>query len=622
MKMYFRSLGCGFSTLILSVFYSSVLSAQSSDQGAALYQQRCATCHDQAEDYTPPKSTFSFRSPGFVIETLSNGAMQAQAQGLSEQQIQSIAMYITGKPLNAESHEGDDWDINYCSFKPKPITENDFHWNGWAGDVLGSRFQENTKIKAEDVSKLKVKWAFAYPSGRVNSQPTIVGDRVFVASRPGLLFSLDANTGCTHWAVEVDSGARASVVVGKIPNTNPPQYTAYVGTRARNVYSLDIDTGKTLWVKNIETHSRSGITGAPIIAGEKLIVPLSSLEEAAARDEKYECCTFRGSVVALDRSDGKMLWKSYTLDEEAKPFRKSRTGTQMYGPAGAAIWSAPSYDEKRQLIYAATGDSYTDVVESGSDAVVAFDVNTGKMMWRNQVTEEDNYVIGCAGEGHSNCPENLGPDFDFGSTPIIHNYKNADGEQKTLVLTGQKSGIIYAMDPDKEGEIVWQQRPGVGSVRGGIQWGSASDGEQIYTAISDSIAPPENRRPGVSAFDIVTGELRWHTPALAGECSIRGDRMTCTNGHSSAISVIPGAVFSGTLNGIFHAYSTVDGKELLRVNMNELRVDTVNGISASGGSMDATGPTFANGKLFVNSGYGGIQGQPGNVLLVYSVDGK
>jgi len=629
MKKYF----CVFplKTLMLATVYfgfcgivfSSAIRAQSPEQGEVIYQQRCGICHDRAEDFTPPKSTFSFRSANFVIAALTTGAMQAQAEGLSVEQRQSVAMYVTGKSLTSTvENDKDNWEINYCAAPAKKITGNDFHWNGWGGNVKGSRFQENTSIVVEDIAKLKVKWAFAYPSGRVNSQPIVIGDRVLVASRPGLIYSLDAKSGCTHWAVEVDGGARASMSVAVIPNSNPPEYAVYLGSNARNVVALNLDTGKTIWQTNIDQHSRSGITGSPIVAGDKLIVPLSSLEEVAARDENYECCTFIGALVALDRFSGEILWKTHTIDEASKPFKKNSAGVQMYGPAGAAVWSAPSFDRQRQLIYAATGDSYTDVVENGSDAVVAFDVNTGKIVWRNQVTEKDSYVLGCIGASHANCPENLGPDFDFGSTPIIHNYVDQQGNHKTLLLAGQKSGIMYAMDPDNKGEIVWQQRPGVGSVRGGIQWGSAADENTVYAAVSDSIAPSEDRRPGVSAYDILSGKELWHTPALEGECVDLSGRVTCTNGHSSAITAIPGVVFSGALNGIFQAYSSVDGQELLMIDMNKLVLESVNGITVRGGKMDGGGPVVAGDTLFVNVGYGGIPGQPGNVLLAISVDGE
>lgn len=617
----FRS--AAFASLCTLVANTPSAIAAGDNRGESLYQERCASCHDNPENYTPPKANIALRSPEYVLEALNNGPMQVQAEGLAEAERKALAVYLTGRQLGmSEGKAFDDWDINYCADQAAPLSEEDFHWNGWGRDLAGSRYQPNSGIAAQDLPKLKVKWAFAYPGGRVNSQPTLIGDRVLVASRPGSVYSLDAETGCTHWTTQVGSGVRAAISVAAIPDGETPRYTAFVGTGDRDVVALDVDTGELIWQTNIESHPRAGITGSPIVVDDTVVVPLSSGEEGAARNEQYECCTFRGSLVALDIATGKVLWKTHTLEQAPQPFRKNAVGAQMYGPAGAAVWSAPSYDEKRQLIYAATGDSYTDVVEPGSDAVIALDLKTGKMLWRNQVTEKDNYIMGCVGESHANCPEHMGPDYDFGSTPIVRHIKDEEGRERTLVLTGQKSGIIYAMDPDRDGEIVWQQRPGLGSVRGGIQWGPAADEESVYVAVSDAIAPPDQRRPGITAFDIVTGKQRWHTPAPAGECSDSSGRMTCTDGQSAAISVIPGAVFSGALNGMFRAYDTRDGRILWEVDMHQVRAKSVNGLVVRGGNMDASGPTFARDSMYVNAGYGGIQGQPGNVLFAFSVDGK
>ena len=617
------------SLLILSFFSPLLTAAISAEQSATLYQQRCAICHDNPSGYTPPASTFTFRSPEFVTQALTDGAMQVQAQGLSQEQLQGIAMHVTGKVFGAEvADKADQWDINYCQHQPAPITPRDFsdagrYWNGWANSLHGERYQAHPGIAAKDIGRLNVKWAFAYPGGRTNSQPVVVGDRLFVASRPGMVFSLDAHSGCTYWALRIDSGARAAMTVGAIPDTQPQTYALYLGTSDRNVHALDVDTGKRLWTTKVEDHPIAGITGAPLLVGEKLIVPISSLEEAAARDESYECCTFRGALAALAVRDGKLLWKTHTIKAEPKPFKKNAKGTQMYGPAGAAIWSSPSYDIKRQWLYANTGDSYTDVTEEGSDSVMAVDINTGEVVWQHQVTENDNYLVGCLNvRTHANCPEDMGPDYDFGSTPIIHHYTDANGAEKTLLLAGQKSGILYAMDPDQNGKIIWQQRPGVGSVRGGIQWGSARDNNNIYTAVSDSIAPPDNRTPGLSAYDLITGKLQWHTPAPKGICEMRGTRMTCTDAFSAAVTVVPGVVFASALDGWFGAFSTADGAILWQQDMNQLRAQSVNGIPVAGGSMEATGPVIVNGVVYVNSGYGGTPDQPGNVLFALSVDGK
>src|SRR5499433_1333149 len=254
------------------------------------------------------------------------------------------------------------------------------------------------------------------------------------------------------------AAVRAAVSVGPLPAGSKTKYAVYFGDEKSNVQALDADTGKLLWKTKVEDHFLSRITGAPVLYRNRIYAPVSSFEETAGRDAKYECCTFRGSLVALDAYTGKILWKSFTVREEPKPFKKNSAGTQMFGPAGGAIWSAPTLDLKRKLIYVATGNSYTDVPTGHSDAIIAFDLETGKLKWVNQVTPKDNFLVGCRQPGVGNCPADAGPDYDFGSSPILHTLPN----KKQLILAGQKSSVIYALDPDRQGKVVWQVRLGAG----------------------------------------------------------------------------------------------------------------------------------------------------------------
>ena len=588
-------------------------SAASAD-GAALYRQKCAMCHDQPVERAPARSVLASRSPETLIAALTSGAMKHQATGLSADQIRSVAVYLTGRQPGATGPKAPS--ANECKVG-SAIDLGAPQWNGWGLDLANSRYQPKPGIKPEEVPRLKVKWAFAYPTGRVNSQPTIVGDRLFVGCSPGRVYCLDSKTGCEYWSYDGGSGVRTAISVGPLPASSAAKVAVYFGTRDRFVHAVDADTGKLLWKTKIEDHSASGITGSPLLYRDRLYVPLSSSEEVSGRGDKYECCTFRGSLVALDAYTGKVLWKSYSITEPLKPFKKSSVGTQMYGPAGGAIWSAPTIDPRRKLIYAATGDSYTEAETIGADAIIAFDIETGKIAWINQVTPNDNFLVGCNGPNPPpNCPQPLGPDFDFGSSPILHTMQNG----RQVILAGQKSGIMYALDPDDKGKTLWQVKIGYGSTLGGIQWGSAADQQNVYAAISDVTAPPDKRLPGIAALRIATGEQVWHTPSPKSDCVTEGRQ--CSNAQSAAVTAIPGVVFSGSMDGHLRAYLTRNGSIIWDFNSVTHSFESVNGIKAKGGMMNAGGPVVVNGALYVNAGYGGIQGQPGNVLLAFTVDGK
>ncbi len=583
-----------------------------SPEGEALYKQKCAVCHDNPQDRIPPLFLIRRRSAEDVIQTLTTGAMKQQAAGLNTDQIRALAIHLTGKQPGApiEANLG----VNLCKAKPGPINLNGTQWNGWGRDLDNSRYQPQPGIRAEDVPRLKVKWAFAHPGPMATGQPTIIGDRIFLTTEVGIIYCLNAQTGCTYWTMNAGAAVRAAMSVGPLPAGAPAKFAVYFGDEKSTVQALDAATGKLLWKTKVEDHLLSRITGSPLLYKNRVYVPVSSFEETAGRDVKYECCKFRGSIVALDAYTGKILWKSYTVQDEPKPFKKNSSGTQMYGPAGGAIWSAPTIDLKRGVIYGATGNSYTDVATGHSDAIMAFDLKTGKVKWANQVTPKDNFLVGCRQPGVGNCPEEAGPDYDFGSSAILRTLP--DGKQ--VLVAGQKSGVVYALDPDNNGKILWQVRIGNGGALGGIEWGFAADEENVYVPVADVSGAA--RKPGITALKIATGEKLWHVPAPPAKCSWGTTR--CNNSQSAAATVIPGAVFSGTADGHLRAYSTKDGSIIWDFDTAETKYDAINGMKAKGGALDGGGPTIAGGVLYVNSGYGRLVGYPGNLLLALTVDGK
>jgi polyvinyl alcohol dehydrogenase (cytochrome) len=337
---------------------------------------------------------------------------------------------------------------------------------------------------------------------------------------------------------------------------------------------------------------------------------VSSIEEVAGARPNYPCCTFRGSVLALDAATGKQFWKSYMIPEAPKPVGKNSQGTEQWRSAGVAVWTSPTIDVAKNMIYVATGNAYTSPAAPTSDAVVALSMTDGAIQWSQQVTPGDVYVIGCK-PGVENCPDEVGPDFDFGNSPIL---RTLPGGRRIITL-GQKSGVVYGMDPDNKGKLVWQVRVGKGGELGGIEWGSAADEQNIYVPVSDVLRPPAEAG-GLHAVRLATGEIAWSAPAPPLTCK---GGPGCTGAQSAPVSVIPGVVFSGSVDGHIRGYSTADGKIIWDFDtMREFQ--TVNGVKAQGGSLDAAGPVIAGGLLLTNSGYGQWRGKPGNVLLAFTVE--
>jgi polyvinyl alcohol dehydrogenase (cytochrome) len=474
-------------------------------------------------------------------------------------------------------------------------------WNGWGFDSDNSHFQTKPELAAADVPKLKLKWAFGFPKEVMAfAQPTVVGGRLFIGSNAGVVYSLNAQTGCIYWTYKVGRGVRTAITVAKLPSG---KWAAFFGDIQAHAHAVDAETGAPLWDVKLDDHPVARVTGAPTFANGKVYVPMSSVEEVQYGNS--ECCKFRGSVSSLDAATGKVLWKSYSvLDPPKATAKKNKNGVQMYGPAGAAVWSSPTVDLKRKVIYAATGNSYTEVEINTSDSIVAFDLETGRMLWSSQVTPKDNFIVGCP--VNPNCPEGSGPDFDFGSSPILRTLP--DGKQ--ILIAGQKSGVVWGLDPDNRGKILWQTRVGKGSALGGIEWGHAADDKNTYAAVSDRFGA--GGTPGIYALELATGKQVWAAPA---------PKVGGNGAQSAAVAVIPGAVFSGALNGHFRAYSTATG-EIVWDFETAKPFETVNGVPAKGGSIDAPGPVIAHGMVYTNSGYGLFGGVAGNVLLAFSVDGK
>jgi polyvinyl alcohol dehydrogenase (cytochrome) len=588
-----------------------------------LYAQRCAACHDQPRDRIPPRAQIAQRSPEEVAQALTSGSMRSQSVGLSLIDINALAQLLTGRAPGPELRPPPEQ--NLCGARGPARLAAATDWNGWGRDLDNSRFQPQPGLAPAELPRLAVKWAFGLRGSTVYGQPTIVGGRLYLTSAAGRVYSLDAATGCTHWTFDAQAAARTAITIAALPG-GP---VAFLGDDSATVYALDASSGALLWKQQLDAHPMARITGAPVFRAGRLYVPISSLEEAPASAPGYPCCTFRGGVAALDAASGRVLWNTPVIAATPRPYRRSSVGTQLYGPAGAAVWNSPTIDTRRGLLYVGTGNSYTDVRAPTTNAVVAIGLGSGRLRWVRQLNRSDAWVVGCAApivnpcppgdtcrSGRiANCPTTVGPDADFGVSPILHTLP--DGRQ--LLLAGQKSGLVHALDPDREGATVWVTSAGQGGMVGGIEWGMAADATTVYAPIANVYGAGGHDPGGIAALDIATGRVRWSAPPIKVGCSFgaRG----CTGAQSQAATLIPGAVFSGAQDGHLRAYAAGDGRVLWDFDTART-FPTVNGVAGVGGSLDHGGAVVVDGVLYVLSGYGRINGQPGNLLLALSVDGK
>lgn len=617
-----------FATVFVLVHLASVaalaqtrpqLRALGEGAGARLFGDVCQSCHGnpQVRGAMSP-ATMKLLTPERIYEALTTGAMKTQAQNLTDQQKIDIAQWVGGRRMGATATGDAQTMMNRCRSNTAFTAANTgASWNGWGGDLTNKRFQtaQAADLSPGQVSRLKVKWAFGLPGAiTVDGQPTVVGGRVFVSADTGWIYSLDANTGCVYWSFLAGSHVRSASTVGPL-KPNSTKYGVFFGDIKGRAYALDAQTGELIWSVLVDDQPLARITGGTTLHNGRLYVPVASMEEPEANSPNYRCCTFRGVLVALNAETGKQIWKTYTIDEE--PFeQKNAKGVTFWGPSGAGIWNAPTIDVKRNAIYFGTGNNFSDPSTKTSDAVFALDLDTGRRLWVIQLYEDDVWHVGCTTQSFGAppdappiversrerrpptyyCPEPR-PDWDLSSSPIL--VTRPDG--RDLVVASPKSGVVFALDPDRKGTVAWRQDvnrivPGSG---GNILFGGATDGQNAYFNLKEG---------AIVAVQLSTGVEKWHKPVLPQES------MAEFKGLPAAVTAIPGVVFSPGLDGMVRAFSP-DGNLIWQLNTVR-EFETVNGIKARGGSIGSAGVTVANGMVFIPSGFTGWQGgAPGNVLL-------
>jgi polyvinyl alcohol dehydrogenase (cytochrome) len=575
--------------------------------GQMVFVQHCATCHADtavtrgAEGRAPTLTSLQQLPPERALDALVSGKMVPVGSQLSDAERRAVAEWLGGRPLGAGAAGDVGKMIHRCAVASPVTAAAAGDWNGWGVDGRNSRYQPEAGFSVAQITSLKLRWAFGFPGGaEAYSQPTVVGGHVFIGGDNGYVYGLQAKSGCAQWSFQAKAGVRTAPSVAPLKPGSHRQ-AVFFGDMKGYAYALDAVTGKEIWITRVDDQPMVKITGAPAVHDGRLYVGTSTGEEVTAASPTYECCRTRGTVVALDTANGKVIWKTYLVQEAPKPAGKNGAGTTRWAPAGVGQWSAPTVDIKRHLLYVTTGDAYTEPAAPLSDSIVALGLNDGKVAWHHQDTHDDAWLAGCMpGRPFGNCPKNVGPDWDFGASAILVPRKAGD-----LLVGAHKGGFVVAVDPARDGKLVWRQGLAIkpAGAGGEIVFGGASDGTDIYYGLSSG---------AVIAVSVEDGTTRWRVPVE----SPRPDR----NGISSAVTVMPGVLFTGAWDGVLRAYATDDGRLLW--SFDTVRsFDAVNGVPAKGGSMGAPGPTLAAGMLFVSSGYIGVgNGMPGNVLLAFAPD--
>jgi len=576
------------------------------EAGFGIFQQQCLGCHGKANrpEAPSPAAVRNF-SPEKIYETLTSGGANVHAGlKLTDEQKRRVSESASGRLLGSAA-SGDARQMpNHCASNPALSDPTGGPaWNGWGVDVANTRFQpaRAAGLTAGEVPRLKLKWAFGYPGGlSAFGQPSVVSGRVFVGTDTGFIYSLDAETGCIYWSFQTKAGVRNAMTIAPVKGQGSARYAVFFGDLKANAYGLDAQSGELLWTTHVDGHVTARITAAPTYYDGRLYVPVSSWEEFSARTLDYPCCTFRGSVLALDANTGKQIWKTYVIPEKPKPTKKNSAGTQLWAPGGASVWNSPTVDPKRHAVYVGTGDSETEPAAKTSDAVMALNMTTGKTLWTYQAEENDAYLVGCGGANKSeNCPASQGPDYDIGNSPILKMLSNG----KRMLVAGTKNGFVFALDPDRNGTPLWKVNvaPDAKAHVTGIIWGGAADAQNAYFGLVSG---------GVVAVQLATGERIWYAPLAEPGKGVW---------NAAAATAIPGVVFVSGADGKLHAISTSDGHVLWEYETAR-DFDTVNKVPAKGGSIRAPGITIAGGMLFAGSGYGfGAADAAGNVLLAFSV---
>jgi polyvinyl alcohol dehydrogenase (cytochrome) len=594
--------------------------------GAAIYAEHCAACHNGSVPKAPHMTWLEMMSPRAIVRSLESGLMRSQGIALTAEQKRQVAEYLTREradvdPRDAASAPRCEGPAARFDVSRPPAAV------GWGHDTARFAPAAVAQLERRDIGRLRLKWAYGFPGAlRARSQPAVGYGAVFVGSQDGSVYAFDLATGCQRWRFQAAAEVRTAIVLATAPAGEADPPLAYFGDILARLYAVNAFTGEVVWSRKVDEHPAATLTGTPALYGGRLFVPVSSLEVIPSADPTYECCTFRGKILAVDARTGNTIWEHYSIPQTPRETGRTSVGTRVLSPSGAPIWSSPAIDRRRKVIYFGTGENYSSPADENSDSIMAVDMTTGERRWQRQSTRGDAWNVACMMANNPNCPEEDGPDFDHGASMILIDVGGgARRRTRQILVAGHKDGSVFGLDPDDRGRLLWVARVGRGSIQGGVHFGMAAEGSRLYVPINDmndtgngDVLDPARARPGMHAIDAATGRVLWST-VQKDVCP--PDLRFCDPGISAAVTATPGAVFAGHLDGFVRAYDGASGQVIWEFDTKP-RIRTINGIEANGGSMSGAGPAVADGHLIVNSGYGLYSHAPGNLLLVFSVDGR
>jgi polyvinyl alcohol dehydrogenase (cytochrome) len=582
-------------------------------RGEKIFNEVCAPCHEHGGARAPDAYLLKLMTASSIYGTLTTGAMRIQAQALDDEEKSAVAEFLAGSRAPADAKllpprcQGTAAEFDFG--RPPPFS-------GWGFDSANTRYVDarSSGLSAANIGHLRLKWAFGVEGAiRMASQPALAGGAIYVGGQDGSVYALEQSRGCLRWQFHALAEVRTGIVVSPWSAGDvSARPSVYFGDLIGNIYAVDAISGDLLWRDHADAHPTSTLTAAPVLKGDRLYVAVSSIEEGVPG--RYDCCTFRGSIVAYEARSGRRVWQGYLLPKAV--FRgTTSSGEKMYAPSGLAIWGAPAIDEQRGLLYFGTSDSYTSPAPKLSDAIVAMRLDTGKIVWSYQATAHDAWNVGCMLKAKPNCPRENGPDYDFGTAAVLA----TDTRGRERVFAGQKSGWVHAVDPD-DGHLLWKTRVGRGGLMGGIYFGLATAEDMLFVPVNDApdgSAHDEAAKPGLYALDVSDGRILWRAPIDADACKDRGAQ--CTPGIAAPVTATGDLVFSGAGDGKIRVYSAHSGQKLWQYDTTP-GVVTVGGGSAHGGSIGGgAGPVVQSGTLIVESGYGFAGRMPGNLMLVFDV---
>jgi len=588
---------------------SQNLDSETEAAGRALYESRCAQCHDANVVRAPQRYILQLSTPEAILSALDEGLMQEVASELSLTEKTAIAEFLTNRKMSGDDVRSAGLACSQAASEFNRAATPAF--SHWGFDQEGTHYigPDIAKVTKAALPTMEMDWAFAFPSAvRARSQPALAGGAVFVGSQSGLVYAFDAETGCTRWQFMASAEVRNAMIVAPWDpadeKVDPP---VYFGDVSGNQYAVSAITGELIWRKRMDDHGVATLTAASTLVDDVLYVPISSLEEGAAISADYPCCTFRGAVAALNAGTGEELWRRYFIPP-AKEQATNGAGKKLYGPSGVPVWAGMSVDG--DLLFVATGDDYTGEGSGVSDSVIALNRHNGEVVWVAQARAGDVWNASCEYAGKINCPDDNGPDWDYGAGPVVAT--GASGRK--LLLAGDKGGLVVGLDP-LTGKVLWRNKVGRGGVVAGINFGLAAHGGKVFVPVSDV---PDGRtydepaKPGLYALDIDTGEFIWKAPA---EDTCNG-RAGCFPGYSAAITVLDDYVLAGSNDGYLRAFDTENGAILWEYDTTQA-VGAVGDRVAQGGSVGGgQAPIVVGDRIILNSGYAFSGKMPGNALLV------